>query len=112
MPSIPYKSLENQLILKAFFFIYPTGIIQYPTGIIQYPTGIKKYLRKIFFYLSEIFFYLSEKIIYPTVFLFLSNQFSNFPKTKRCTHEYNDNANQPVKPIMITDLENQKQHQE
>lgn len=105
MPSIPYKSLENQLILKAFFFIYPTGII-------QYPTGIKKYLRKIFFYLSEIFFYLSEKIIYPTVFLFLSNQFSNFPKTKRCAHKCNDNANQPVKPITITDHENQEQHQE
>ena len=75
-------------------------------------TGIKKYLRKIFFYLSEIFFYLSEKIIYPTVFLFLSNQLSNFPKTKRCTHEYNDNANQPVKPITVTDHENQEQHQE
>ena len=77
-----------------------------------YPTGTRKYLREIFFYLSEIFLYLSEKIIYPTEFLFLSNQFSNFPKTKRCAHEYNDNANQPIKPITITDHENQEQHQE
>ena len=52
------------------------------------------------------------EIIYPTEFLFLSNQFSNFPKTKRCAHEYNDNANQPIKPITITDHENQEQHQE
>ena len=51
-------------------------------------------------------------VIYPTEFLFLSNQFSNFPKTKRCAHEYNDNANQPIKPITITDHENQEQHQE
>ena len=84
----------------------------YPTGIKKYPTGIKNYLSEIFFYLSEIQIYLSEKIIYPTVFLFLSNQFSNFPKTKRCAHKCNDNANQPVKPITITDHENQEQHQE
>ena len=75
-------------------------------------TGIKNYLSEIFFYLSEIKIYLSEKIIYPTEFLFLSNQFSNFPKTKRCAHEYNDYANQPIKPITITDHENQEQHQE
>ena len=105
MPSIPYNSLENQLILKAFslFILLEQSL---------YLTGIKNYLSEIFFYLSEIKIYLSEKKNYPTVFLFLSNQFSNFPKTKRCAHEYNDYANQPIKPITITDHENQEQHQE
>jgi len=59
-----YKSLENQLILKAFSYL------SYWNNPISY-WNKKKYLREIFFYLSEIFFYLSEKIIYP--FLFLSN---------------------------------------
>ena len=99
------KRVRHGLMTHPLFLIYPTGII-------LYLTGIKNYLSEIFFYLSEIFFYLSEKIIYPTVFLFLSNQFSNFPKTKRCTHECNDYANQPVKPITVTDNENQEQHQE
>ena len=100
------------MILKAFSYLsYWNNPISYWNNPISY-WNKKKYLREIFFYLSEIFFYLSEKIIYPTEFLFLSNQFSNFPKTKRCAHEYNDNANQPIKPITITDHENQEQHLE